>query len=80
MSDPTITELQARIRALEALCGAAYQFAGTVGAPERVLDALSAAANGDPIPDVELLPISAAECDAVAELQARLDRVRQAVA
>jgi hypothetical protein len=75
-----LAALQARLEALETLCGAAYQLAGTVGAPERWLDALAAGANGDPIPEGELLPISADDCTAVAELHARLDQVRRAVA
>ena len=79
MTDSTIDTLQQRIAALERLCGEAYQFAGTVGAPVRVLDALAAAANGDPLPEGDLLPVTAEECDVVATLLARLARIRDAV-
>lgn len=58
-----IEALRARVEALEAVCGEAYVFAGAVGAPTRVLDALSAAANGDDIPIASFLPVSADECD-----------------
>jgi hypothetical protein len=78
MTDPEL--LQQRIDALEHLCGEAYQFAGAVGAPVRVLDALAAAANGDPLPAGSLLPVGAEECDAIADLRLRLERVRAAVA
>jgi hypothetical protein len=67
MSDISIDTLQRRVEALERLCGEAYQFAGAVGAPVRVLDALAAAANGDPIPEASVLPIVAEECDAVSD-------------
>lgn len=60
---PTIAILQARIARLEQLCAEVYQVAGTAGAPVRVLDALSAAANGKRIPRVPLLPITASEFD-----------------
>jgi hypothetical protein len=76
---PAIAELERRIAALEDVCAEAYQFAGTIGAPVRVLDRLDAAANGEPIPDGSMLPITAEECEAVAELRAMLDRVRAAV-
>jgi hypothetical protein len=76
----SLDSLTARVAALELLCAELYQFAGEVGAPVRVLDALIAAAEGDPIPEATILPLRAEECTAVAELQARLDRVRQAVA
>jgi len=60
---PTIAKLQARIARLERLCAEVYQVAGAAGAPVRVLDALSAAANGKPIPRVPLLPITTSEFD-----------------
>lgn len=37
-----------RIDSLRSLCADAYQMAGVAGAPQRVLDALSGAANGGP--------------------------------
>jgi hypothetical protein len=59
----TIKSLMARVKRLEYLCAEMYQVAGEVGAPVRVLDALSAAADGRPIPRASLLPISASEFD-----------------
>lgn len=62
-------KLTARVEELEDLCGAMYQFAGTVGAPERVLDVLWAAAQGKPLSQEALdaiLPIQASDCDAFA--------------
>ena len=44
-------------------CAEAYQLAGAVGAPEKVLDNLAAAAQGVPIPHATFLPVSAADCD-----------------
>jgi hypothetical protein len=64
-----IGRLTARVEELQNLCAAMYQFAGEVGAPERVLDVLAAAQNGDPLPEEAIdaiLPITAAECDAFA--------------
>jgi hypothetical protein len=71
--------LQAEVERLRQVCAEAYQFAGSVGAPERVLDNLAAAAAGNPIPHASILPVSADECDEVRELLARLERVRDAV-
>lgn len=65
-----------RIAVLEQVCAEAYQFAGTVGAPERVLDNLSAAVEGRPLPYLSFLPVAAEECDEVR----RLLRDRAAVA
>jgi hypothetical protein len=76
----TLEALRQRVEALQDLCGAAYQLAGNVGAPERWLDALVAAAHGEPIPDLDpLFPITADDCQVVADLRARLARVREAV-
>jgi hypothetical protein len=72
--------LQRRLEVLEAVCGEAYQFAGSVGAPERVLDNLAAAAAGKPIPHESFLPVSAEECDEVRDLHDRLEQVRKVVA
>ena len=69
--------LRARVAALEDICGAAYQLAGTVGAPVRFLDALAAASGGGAIPAVEaLLPVSELECEAVTKREALLARTR----
>lgn len=52
-----LRKLRARVRALESLCAEMYQVAGTANAPVRVLDKLWAAAEGKPIPRIDLLPI-----------------------
>lgn len=78
-SDPRLAALQRRIDDLERVCAEAYQFAGTAGAPERVLDNLSAGAEGQPIPHESILPVTAEECDAISELRSKLDQVRQVV-
>ncbi|MFY4709896.1 hypothetical protein [Burkholderia glumae] len=52
----------------QAVCAAAYQLAGIVGAPLRFLDALSDAANGEPMSADEalnLLPVGLDEIDEV---------------
>ncbi|USS44662.1 hypothetical protein NFI99_23840 [Burkholderia glumae] len=52
----------------QAVCAAAYQLAGVVGAPLRFLDALSDAANGEPMSADEalnLLPVGLNEIDEV---------------
>jgi len=67
--------LRARVAALEDVCGAAYQLAGTVGAPPRFLDALAAASGGRPIPDIDLLPVSELDCH---EVRRREDVIVQA--
>jgi len=71
-----IETLQRRLEVVEGVCGEAYQFAGSVGAPERVLDNPAAAAAGEPIPHEAFLPVSAEECDEVRELHDRLERVQ----
>lgn len=60
--DKRIQKLEERIAVLEQVCGEAYQLAGTVGAPEKALDNLAAAAAGEPIPHATFLPVSAADC------------------
>ena len=74
-----VADLQLEIERLRRVCAEAYQLAGTVGAPERVLDTLAAAAAGRPLPHESFLPVAAEECDEVAELRRRLDQVRSAV-
>jgi hypothetical protein len=76
---PTVETLRERIALLERVCGEAYQLAGEVGAPVRVLDFLAAAANGDALPADSMLPVTADECDVIAGLRAQLARVRQAI-
>ena len=55
-------ELERRIVRLEEVCAEACQVARAVGAPERVLDNLCAAAEGRPPPHATFLPIAAVEC------------------
>ena len=61
--DRRIRDLEQRISALEQVCAEAYQLAGAVGAPEKALDNLAAAAEGKPIPHATFLPVSVADCD-----------------
>ncbi len=64
-----------RIEALEALCGELYQVLGAVGAPVPVLDKVSAAAAGKPIPNLDLLPIGELDFDEVKERQETIDEM-----
>lgn len=66
----TLDGLRRRVEALERVCAEAYQFAGVVGAPVRVLDTLAAAADGLPLPHDSMLPITADECDVTHTLTA----------
>lgn len=50
-----------RINRLEGLCAELYQVLGTLGAPERVLDQVLAAAEGRLLPHRTLLPFSERE-------------------
>jgi hypothetical protein len=55
----TPTELEAaraEIDRLRRLCAEVYQVAGALGADALVLDALWAAAQGQPVPPISLLP------------------------
>ena len=52
---------------------------GAVGAPPRVLDLLSAAVAGRPLPAETRLPVVADECSGVAEARHVLTRVMDAV-
>ena len=70
--DMRIRDLEQRISVLEQVCAEAYQLAGAVGAPEKALDNLAAAAGGKPIPYATFLPVSAADCDELA----RADKAR----
>ncbi len=72
--DVRIRDLEQRISVLEQVCAEAYQLAGAVGAPEKALDNLAAAAGGEPIPHATFLPVSATDCDELA----RPDKVRDA--
>ncbi len=75
-----LARVRARVDELEALCAAAYQLAGEVGAPARILDALWAGAQGDALPADEWLPISASECEEIDTLRRQLEAVRRIVA
>lgn len=70
-----VVELRARIEHLEDVCGQAYQLAGEVGAPARVLDVLFAASNGDSIPSKPFIPITADEFSEVASARMVLAQV-----
>ncbi len=69
-----------RVEELERLCGELYQFAGEVGAPARILNALWAAAQGRKLPGDGLLPVRAEECSEIAALMGQLEEVRRIVA
>lgn len=59
-------QLREQIERYQAVCAAAYQLVGVVDGPLRFLDALSNAANGEPMSTddaVNLLPVTLAECD-----------------
>lgn len=79
-TDRDLVALRNRVHTLEELCAEVYQFAGEVGAPARVLDALWAAAQGRPVPAHDILPVHAEECREVAVLQSQLDEIRSIVA
>lgn len=71
----TQVQMQARIEQLEDVVGQCYQLAGEVGAPTRVLDLLSAAVAGRPLPAESFLPIAADECSEVAQARKALAQV-----
>lgn len=48
-----------RVEELELLCAELYQVLGAYDAPTHVLDKVLAAANGEAIPAIELLPFHA---------------------
>ena len=64
------------------VCAEAYQLAAVVLAPVTVLDNLSAAANGNPLPHLTFLPILDTDCARISELETALaaERERCAVA
>jgi hypothetical protein len=63
------------IEALQALCAELYQVLGTLGAPAHILDKVSAAAAGQAIPDVDLLPIGEMDFDEVRQRQGTIDEM-----
>ena len=58
-----VPRLQARIELLEDVVGAMYQFAGEVGAPVRMLDALWAAAQGGAVNLSNLTAVYTNDCE-----------------
>lgn len=70
----------ARVDELQALCAELYQVLGTAGAPTHVLDKVWAAANGDPIPKGDLLPIDEQAFSEVRELQDTIDAITRLLA
>ena len=66
--------LRARVALLEDVLAEAYQFAGAVGAPVRVLDNLDAAVAGRHLPHETFLPVRAEECDEVLDLIRLLEK------
>jgi hypothetical protein len=79
-TDEELARLRTRVDELQSLCAEAYQLAGEVGAPIRVLDRLGAACYGQPLPGDSFLPVYADECTVVAGLRAQLEQVRAIVA
>jgi hypothetical protein len=75
-----VFEVNADVHSLRALCGELYQVLGTVGAPVSVLDKVSAAAAGKPIPDIDLLPIDELAFDEVRERQETIDEMASLLA
>ena len=72
-----IDQLRGRVEALEDLCGYMYQFAGEVGAPVAILDALWAAADRKrPIP-ADLPHVLDTDCSAVREREDLLAHMRK---
>ena len=51
-------DAETRVKELEKLCAELYQVLGVLDAPAVVLDKVWAAASGEPIPEIELLPFS----------------------
>ncbi|MGY2441381.1 hypothetical protein [Pseudomonas sp. SDO52101_S400] len=63
-----------RIAELENLHAEVYQVLGALDASEQVLDKVSAAANSEPIPEIELLPYTAPPAPVSAEMVRLLTR------
>ena len=53
--------LEAEIAALRQLCAEAYQVVGALNGRSNILDNLSAAAQGEPLPHATVLPYCATE-------------------
>ena len=79
-TDQQIAHLRSRIADLESLAGTVYQLAGAVGAPEAWLDALWAASQGEAFSIDRLLPVTAEDCVAVADIHRQIEDVRRIVA
>jgi hypothetical protein len=66
---------EAHLADLRAVCGEAYQACGALDAPVRVLDNLSAAAAGKPLPHATMLPVLDRE-SALADLRGQAQALR----
>jgi hypothetical protein len=75
-----VAKLRARVELLEDVVGAMYQFAGEVGAPVRMLDALWAVAEGKAVDLEHLTAVCASECSEVQALRSQLEEIRRIVA
>jgi hypothetical protein len=64
-----VMKLKKRIESLEGIAAQAYQLAGIVGAPIKVLDLLSDAAAGKEIGDRNFLPIDEIDLDIGKEVE-----------
>jgi hypothetical protein len=58
-----LEQLKARVEVLQRVCADAYQLAGLVGAPARVLDTLDEAASGRTVSRETFLPLALTEFD-----------------
>ena len=75
-----VRDLEQRISVLEQVCAEAYQLAGAVGAPEKALDNLAAAAERKPIPHATFLPVSVADGEEFAPADTRAARAARKAA
>lgn len=65
--------IQNELTNLRSVCGQVYELAGCIGAPERVLNVLGAAADGKPLPNGgHFLPVTKDACSVVQSLRDRL--------
>lgn len=78
--DDELAKVRARVELLEDVVGAMYQFAGELGAPVRMLDALWAVAQGNAVDLKNLTAVYADDCAVVQTLRSQLDEVRRIVA
>jgi len=74
-----LARLLARIHNLEEVCAEAYQLAGAVGAPVRILDMLWAAADGKMVNVEGIRPVLADECEEIQTLRRQLEEVQHII-